>query len=128
VQISLFRVPEFVVPSGSNSIPKYLIDSVIAGDEASVPDADGRFSLFLPVRFDRYAGGQSARSRLAQTRLVQLSLYLAVALSAGADALPIELKALDYQVVAIGLHVLLIGRGGSRGGRTGRACPLGGSE
>ena len=68
--------------------------------------------------------GTQGESRLAQTRLVQLSLYLAVALSARADALPIEVKALDDQVVAVGLHLLLIDRGGSRDGRIGWVCQL----
>ena len=37
-------------------------------------------------------------------------LYLAVTLVAGADTLPIELKALIDQVAAIGLRFLLIDR------------------
>ena len=46
-------------------------------------------------------------------------LYLAVTLSAGADTLPIELKALIDQVAAIGLHFLLINGGRNRRARIG---------
>ena len=83
------------------------------------------FHCFCPGHlFDRDA----TRGRLAQTRLVQLLLYLAVALIVRADTLPIELKALVDQVVAIGLHFLLIDRGGSRRGRIGRTRSLRGPE
>ena len=70
----------------------------------------------------------ATRTRLAQTRLVQLLLYLAVALVGRADTLPIELKALADQVVAIGLHFLLIDRGGNRRSRIGWTRSLRGPE
>ena len=65
-----------------------------------------------------FGGGHFlSRRRGLFLRLVQLLLYLAVTLVGWADALPIELKALVDQVVAIGLHFLLIYRSGNGRGR-----------
>ena len=77
--------------------------------------------MFLSLSFDPKTG----KSWLAPTRLVQLLLYLPVTLIGRADALPVELKTLVDQVIAIGLHFLLIDWRESWGGPGGCARPIG---
>ena len=126
--------------------PSPLRVAIMQANEGFVHDRHHRATAFDPLRLEGGRGqrrqdvavapaelgpvldASAEKSRLAHTRLVQLALYLAVTLVARADALPIELKALVDQVVAIGLHFLLIDRRGSRGRRRGGAHPLRGSE
>jgi hypothetical protein len=116
-------VARLVNSGAKNDAPVLLL-----GEFRKIPvevDHDFRAILVLKVGDSQLeqAGLETSvpKSRLAHTRLVQLPLYLAVTLVGRAYSLPIELKALDEQVVAIRLHFLLIDGRGSRGGERGWA-------